>query len=120
MGSTSDHETQKRIFEPFFTTKEVGSGTGLGLSTVHGIIKQHEGNIWVHSEVGKGTRFNVYLPRVEEEVQAVVPEEDKVALPRGCETILVVEDEETVRNVVRPSGIGAQGPASAGHLRRCG
>lgn len=99
-GCGMDDETQKRIFEPFFTTKEVGSGTGLGLSTVYGIVKQHEGNISVYSEVGQGACFKVYLPRVDEEVQAEVPEGDAEALPRGCETILVVEDDETVRSVV--------------------
>ena len=99
-GCGIDQAVQKSIFGPFFTTKEVGSGTGLGLSTVYGIVKQHEGIISACSEVEKGACFSVYLPRVDEEVEAVVPDENTEALPRGCETILLVEDEETARNVV--------------------
>lgn len=100
-GMGIDAETQKHIFEPFFTTKGDGKGTGLGLSTVYGIVKQSGGNIWVYSEVGRGTTFKIYLPRVEgavETAEAVVASDD---LPRGAETILLVEDEEGVRELAR-------------------
>lgn len=95
-GCGMDKETQAHIFEPFFTTKGVGQGTGLGLATVYGIVKQNNGFINVYSEPGQGTAFTIYLPRhIGEDVQA--PEKDLAeAVPRGNETILLVEDEPTI------------------------
>jgi two-component system, cell cycle sensor histidine kinase and response regulator CckA len=99
-GTGMDKETQSRIFEPFFTTKEKGKGTGLGLSTVYGIVKQSGGYVMVQSEKGRGTTFHIYLPRVEgttEKHSAPVAR----AAAGGTETILLVEDEESVRQLVR-------------------
>jgi hypothetical protein len=97
-GTGMDAATQARIFEPFFTTKEVGRGTGLGLSTCYGIIKQAEGFIWVYSEVGQGTTFRVYLPRVTGPADTVKPQPEPSDL-RGSEVIMIVEDNEQVRQL---------------------
>jgi len=99
-GSGMPEKVKSRIFEPFFTTKEVGKGTGLGLSTVYGIIKQSDGYIWVYSEVGRGSTFKVYLPRVD--APAEIPLSRALAPARhGSETVLLVEDEDGVRALVR-------------------
>lgn len=93
-------EVKDRIFEPFFTTKEKGKGTGLGLSTVYGIVKQSGGNIYVYSEMGRGTTFKIYLPRIEaEEENHLLPPESNHSLPRGNEKILLAEDETSVREL---------------------
>ena len=97
-GVGMNKETQARLFEPFFTTKEKGKGTGLGLSTVYGIVKQSQGCINVYSEVGKGTAFKIYLPRVNGEVESLSPVPSEA--PRGSETVLVVEDEDSVRDLI--------------------
>jgi PAS domain S-box-containing protein len=102
-GCGMDAETQAHIFEPFFTTKEKGKGTGLGLATVYGIVKQSGGYVWVYSEPGRGTSFKVYLPRIEDEPTARGRDgkTDTRALPRGSETVLLVEDEKGVRELAR-------------------
>jgi PAS domain S-box-containing protein len=100
-GLGMDKETQSRIFEPFFTTKEKGKGTGLGLSTVYGIVKQSSGYVFVQSEVGTGTTFYVYLPRVEDSAEELTPTLPPQSEAGGCETVLLVEDEESVRELVR-------------------
>jgi signal transduction histidine kinase len=100
-GTGIDQETQQHIFEPFFTTKEQGKGTGLGLSTVYGIVKQSGGYIWMNSEVGKGTAFKIYLPRVNKLAERYTHETAPAEIPGGTETILLVEDEHTVRRLAK-------------------
>ena len=99
-GVGMDEATKERIFEPFFTTKAEGKGTGLGLSTVFGIVKQNCGIIHVYSELGMGSTFNIYFPRFMGDLEKAVKEVE-VELPRGSETILIVEDEKPVLNLVK-------------------
>ncbi|MGO9567917.1 MAG: PAS domain S-box protein [Desulfomonilaceae bacterium] len=98
-GQGMEPETISRIFDPFFTTKEKGVGTGLGLATLYGIVKQHGGHVGVDSQVGRGTIFKVYLPCVEDFIVEVQQSKSSAPRPEGRETVLVVEDEEVVRNL---------------------
>ncbi len=98
-GQGMDAGTRTRIFEPFFTTKEQGKGTGLGLATVYGVVKQSGGCIWVDSEPGKGARFEVYLPRVEERGEAGRAQEVPGARAHRHATVLIAEDEDAVREL---------------------
>jgi CheY-like chemotaxis protein len=107
-GCGMDDATLKRIFEPFFTTKEAGKGTGLGLATVYGIVRQHQGWVTVESEPGRGSTFCVFLPAAAATANAARAEAKAQPLPRGHETILLVEDEASLRQT------------TASFLRRCG
>ena len=101
-GIGMDADTKNRVFEPFFTTKEVGKGTGLGLATVYGIVKQSNGYIWVDSDLGKGSTFTIYLPSATEDVTETEANETTIGeLPGGTDTILLIEDEPGLRAAAR-------------------
>jgi CheY-like chemotaxis protein len=100
-GCGMDQQTRERIFEPFFTTKEVGKGTGLGLATVYGIVKQAGGNIFVESEIGRGSTFTIYLPPTHELPSLHAGSKDPGSFEGNGERILVIEDDSAMREVVR-------------------
>jgi PAS domain S-box-containing protein len=100
-GCGMDAETMSHLFEPFFTTKGPGKGTGLGLCTVYGIVKQSGGDIRVASELGKGTTFKIYLPRLDDEVEAMPPAIPASGASTGSETVLLVEDEDAIRDLAQ-------------------
>jgi signal transduction histidine kinase len=99
-GEGISKETKKKIFEPFFTTKELGKGTGLGLATVYGIVKQHQGHIAVDSTPGKGTTFRIYFPLIDEKDDPGTDYDKDKTMPSGTETVLVIDDEPTVRKLI--------------------
>jgi two-component system, cell cycle sensor histidine kinase and response regulator CckA len=118
-----DAKTKAHIFEPFFTTKEFGRGTGLGLSTVYGIVKQSGGSVWVYTEPGIGTTFKIYLPRVQSALEIVSPSDKMVKVDRGSRTILIVEDDVALLQVTHRSLeevgyaiLAARNPEEAIHL----
>ena len=98
-GVGMSREVQEKAFDPFFTTKEKGKGTGLGLSTVHGIVTQSGGKIWVYSDPGHGTTFKIYFPTIEGELDTLDGRNEPDSSPRGSETVLLVEDESSVRDL---------------------
>ncbi len=98
-GEGMDEATREKIFDPFFTTKDTGKGTGLGLATVYGIVKQHNGYITVYSEPGKGTAFHIYIPAAMTKVETVI--DTAVHTEGGKETVLIAEDDEGVRQIMR-------------------
>ncbi|MCX6985412.1 MAG: response regulator, partial [Lentisphaerae bacterium] len=100
-GCGMDEKVKEHIFEPFFTTKEVGKGTGLGLATVHSIVKQSNAHIDVQSEPGKGTRFRIYFPEAVNGGIANEGQHETESIPRGSETILLAEDEDSMRNMIQ-------------------
>ncbi len=127
-GSGMEEEVRTKIFEPYFTTKEEGKGTGLGLSTVYGIVKQSQGDILVYSEVGIGTTIKIYLPAVLQKSRPHTPPKTQKRLPKGKETILLVEDEESIRDLtarlLKQQGYrvvlareGTEALTKAGHLK---
>jgi hypothetical protein len=119
-GTGMDSKTLARIFEPFFTTKETGRGTGLGLAMVYGVVKQSGGSIWVDSEVGRGTTFKIYLPQGKETPETAASKKPQRVREHGSETILLVEDDTAVRELVHAmltaqgySVLAAQNPTEA-------
>jgi signal transduction histidine kinase/CheY-like chemotaxis protein len=119
-GHGMKQETLGHVFEPFFTTKAAGKGTGLGLATVHGIVKQSGGHVWVYSEPEHGATFKVYLPRTKEAAPvAAGPDDAEHGVPQGAETVLLVEDETGLRELVREclegSGYRVLEARQAGH-----
>jgi CheY-like chemotaxis protein len=100
-GVGMDAATLDRIFEPFFTTRETGKGTGLGLATVYGVVKQHGGFVQVYSEPGHGTTFRIYFPASDTAIETSARKEMENAVPRGRETILIAEDHEGLREIAR-------------------